>query len=193
MKNNSKFKLVLVALLTLSFFACDGLDQFGDFAIDIPIEETKTIEVIVTQEMYDSMVTAQNRERVLVQIASSFKASEEEIEEYGDRVQELDVTELRVKGVNVTEIPSNGVIEWIYGQYEPGSLSETVLQNPIVLDDLVATEQTLDITGEDIEKLQDAILNKEKIDYYVRAIIDGPAIFDLDLTIVGTLKVTAAQ
>ncbi|SMG29625.1 hypothetical protein SAMN05661096_01880 [Marivirga sericea] len=194
MKNIKKVLVYPLAfVLFFGLTANECLDSFEDVAIDVAIEEVKIIPVKVTQQMYDSLFELQGRENVLFQLLGEFTASEETIDEYGDRVQELNVTELRIKAVNVTERPQVGTLVWMYGQSTPGSIDSPLGGSPINFEDLEAAEQKVNISAEDIQDLQSAILKKEKIEYVIQSDFSGPAIFDLELTIVGTLKVTAAE
>ncbi|WNB17061.1 hypothetical protein [Marivirga arenosa] len=172
MKLKSTFKLSLIALFTLSIFACDEFDDILD--IDVPQNFEKTARVLSDQAKDTT---------VLVIIDPSV----EEIQEYKDRVKEftLERLTLQVNDRIDASAPTSIAISLTFFGANPGA-------------PFFEVENSLDYTSETDIEIPDAILeeiegyveNFEPFAFHVIASSEGPVDFDAVFNIYGLLTVS---
>jgi len=167
--------------LMFAFFGCTE-----DLAIDVEVEETKTITVDITEEMYqaylDSVEVQGNHFYVM---EGALPTDNKDIDEYKDRVESMEIEKVTVKMVNETTPPSN--VDFFYFSFNTRSVGDDQTWSPIILRNGVE----LDLDKADYSHLETSFLEKNPIFYFLGSMIQGPSKFDLEITVKGKLKVKA--
>lgn len=182
-KINLKRGLLAVFSFTLmfAFFGCTE-----DLAIDVEIEETKTITVDITEEMYQAYLDSLDG-KGYYETYGFLSGDQEDIAEYKERVESMEIEKVTVKMVNETTSPAVQDGFALFFRENDNSNIETVLFIPNEL--RVGVELRLD--KEDFTSLEKSFVDGDDIRYRILSKLSGPAKFDLEVTVKGKLKVKA--
>jgi len=180
---NNIFKFSLIIIFLFSAFSCNTDDQemIENLTIDIPIEEKKTIEIRISKEEYDEFYSI-NSFGYAMSVSGSFKVLENETIEYGERVKEINISEISIKVANIPENPEARL------QIVFNNTLNNLMSDYFTLKDLESGE-TLNLTQNDIDVIQDNILNKRDNFYQILLGFRDSISLDLEVTILGTMKV----
>ncbi len=175
MKNNSKFKLVLVALLSLTIFACE---EFTDaLNVDVPQNFTKTASVL-SDKAKDTTVL------VVIDPAA------EEIQEYKDRVKEFTFERLTLQvqdALDASAVTSISISVSYFGDI-PGT---PFFQVDNALE--YTSETDIEIPEATIAEIEGYVENFEPFAFHVIASSEGPVDFNAVFNLYGLLTVAPSK
>lgn len=165
--------------LMLAFFGCTE-----DLAIDVEIEETKTITVDITEEVYQAYLDSSGVNG-FYQKFGFLSGDQEDIAEYKDRVESMEIEKVTVKMVNEIKPPSSedgfGLLFMTGATEDPA----------VFLPDSLRGGVDLPFDESDYTFLEGKFLDGDDIPYLLQSRLSGPTKFDLEVTVKGKLKVKA--
>ncbi len=176
--------LLAVFSFTLMFAFLGGCTE--ELAIDVDITKSDTIKVDITQEMYQRYLDSSNTEDSY-KIEGKMSTDQADIAEYKERVESLDINEVKVKLAN--EIEVNNADEFGFSFVDEGNPIDSIGARYTMAQ--LRTGVTLDLDQGELDRMETSFELGSPINYVLDSKLNGPTKFDLEITVNGTLKVKA--
>jgi len=179
--------LLAVFSLTLMFAFLGGCTE--DLAIDVEFEKKDTITVDITGEAYQTYLDSANDEGVYF-IKGLLPTDQEDIDEYKDRVESMELEKVTVKMVNETVPPtSEDNFQLLFNSVSsnPNEYNKSLFVSAFILRE----GYNLPLTDVEYKSLEEKFLARDALNYYLWSRLDAPTKFDLEITVKGRLKVKA--